>query len=66
MLQSCPGDIVFVNTGWMNIFEQERILSDSGEPGLNMSTIEWLYKHDVSAIGADNYGVEVVATMPPT
>lgn len=59
------GDIVLVNTGWMNIFERDRAMFDSGEPGLDMSTIEWLHKHDVSAIGADNHGVEVIASMPP-
>jgi kynurenine formamidase len=60
-----PGDIVLVNTGWMNIFEHNRALFDSGEPGLDMSCIEWLHQHDISAIGADTHSVEVIATMPP-
>jgi kynurenine formamidase len=60
-----PGDIVLVNTGWMNVFGQDRALFDSGEPGLDMSTIKWLHKHDVSAIGADNHGIEVMASIPP-
>jgi kynurenine formamidase len=60
------GDIVLVNTGWMNIFAQNRAVFDSGEPGLDMSCIEWLHQHAVSAIGADNQGVEVIATMPPS
>jgi len=60
------GDIVLVNTGWMNMFEQNRALFDSSEPGLDMSCIEWLHTHDVSAIGADNQGVEVIAAMPPS
>ena len=60
------GDIVLVNTGWMNIFEQNRALFDSGEPGLDMTCIEWLHKHNVAAIGADNQGVEVITSMPPT
>ncbi len=60
------GDIVLVNTGWMNIFAQNRTLFDSGEPGLDMSCIEWLHRHDISAIGADNHGVEVITTMPPS
>jgi len=61
-----PGDIVLVNTGWMDIFEQDRALFDSGEPGLDMSCIEWLHQHDISAIGADNQGVEVIDSMPPS
>lgn len=60
------GDIVLVNTGWMNTFEQNRALFDSGEPGLDMSCIEWLHKHDISAVGADNHAVEVMASMPPS
>jgi kynurenine formamidase len=60
-----PGDVVLVNTGWMTVFEEDRVLFESGEPGLDMSTIAWLHKHDVSAIGADNHGVEVMASIPP-
>lgn len=60
------GDIVLVNTGWMNVFEENRILFDSGEPGLDMSCIEWLHKHDISAIGSDNHAVEVLTSMPPS
>ena len=60
------GDIVLVNTGWMNIFEQNRVLFDSGEPGLDMSCIEWLHKHNISAVGADNQAVEVITSMPPS
>ena len=59
------GDIVLINTGWMNVFERDLALFNSGEPGLDMSTIEWLHKHDVSAIGADNHGVEVMTSVPP-
>jgi kynurenine formamidase len=50
----------------MNTFEQSRDLYNSGEPGLDMSCIEWLYKHDISAVGADNQGVEVITSMPPS
>jgi kynurenine formamidase len=57
---------VLVNTGWMSMFEQNRALFDSGEPGLDMSCIEWLHKHDISAIGADNHAVEAIAAMPPS
>ena len=55
-----PGDILLVHTGWMHLFEEDRALYDKGEPGLDMSCIEWLHKYDISAVGADNQGVEVV------
>lgn len=59
------GDIVLVNTGWMNVFAKDRQLFDSGEPGLDMSTPQWLHDHGICAVGADNGGVEVMETMPP-
>lgn len=55
-----PGDILLVNTGWMNVFETDRALYDKGEPGLDMSCVEWLHKYDISAVGADNQGVEII------
>ena len=48
----------------MDVFEEDRVLFDSGELGLDMSCIEWCYKHDVSAIGADDHAIEVIASMP--
>jgi len=58
-----PGDIVLVNTGWMNVFEKDQTLFNSGEPGLGISCIEWLHRHDISAVGADNHAIEVIASM---
>ncbi|MEM7117227.1 MAG: cyclase family protein [Chloroflexota bacterium] len=59
------GDIVLVNTGWINTFDADREQFYAGEPGLDMSTPEWLRAHNISAIGADNHAVEVIETMPP-
>ncbi len=59
------GDIVLINTGWMTIFETDRERFNSGEPGLDMSTIAWLRAHDIAAVGADNHAVEVMAAIPP-
>lgn len=59
------GDIVLVNTGWMTIFETDRERFNSGEPGLDMSTVAWLKAHDVAAVGADNHAVEVIEVIPP-
>ena len=60
------GDIILLRTGWMRVFSQDRALFDSGEPGIDESTLPWLKDHDVIAIGADNHGVEVLETIPPT
>jgi kynurenine formamidase len=60
------GDIVLIRTGWMRVFSQNRTLFDSGEPGLDESTIPWLKQRDVVAVGTDNHAVEVLEKIPPT
>jgi len=60
------GDIILLRTGWMRVFSQDRALFDSGEPGIDESTLPWLKDHDVIAIGADNHAVEVIENIPPT
>ena len=59
------GDIVLVNTGWINLFDSDRDHFYKGEPGLDMSTPQWLKAHEVVAIGADNHAVEVISSIPP-
>lgn len=58
-------DIVIVRTGWLRVFRKDPELFNSGEPGLDMSTLSWLKERDVMAVGADNHGVEVMARIPP-
>jgi kynurenine formamidase len=60
-----PGDILLVRTGWIRLHARDRSLFDAGEPGLDTSTIDWLHRRDVLAVGADNHGVEVMASIPP-
>jgi kynurenine formamidase len=59
------GDILLVRTGWMRLFSENRALFNSGEPGLDMSTLPWLQAHDIVGVGADNHAVEVLSQMPP-
>lgn len=59
------GDIVLLRTGWMRLFSRDRELFDSGEPGLDTTTLPWLAERDVVAVGADNHGVEVMERIPP-
>ena len=60
------GDILLVRTGWIRMFEQDRTVYDSGEPGIDASTLPWLQAHDIVAVGADNAAVEVFPEYPPT
>lgn len=60
-----PGDILLVRTGWLNVLAKDRELFDSGEPGIDETTLPWLKEHDVAAVGADNLAVEVLDCIPP-
>jgi kynurenine formamidase len=61
-----PGDLLLLRTGWMRLFAHNRELYDSGEPGIDESTIPWLKAHDIVAVGADNQAVEVLTEIPPS
>lgn len=60
-----PGDILLVRTGWMSMLHEDRALFESGEPGIDDTTLPWLKDHDVVAVGADNLAVEVLNSIPP-
>ncbi len=61
-----PGDMVVVRTGWLSVFYTDPALYSSGEPGLDATTLPWLKKHDIVAVGADNWGVEALAPLQPS
>ena len=52
------GDVLLVRTGWYTVFQNDRALWESGEPGPDASCTAWLKEKDIIAIGADNAGVE--------
>jgi kynurenine formamidase len=54
------GDVCLVRTGWYRMFERDRALFDSGEPGLSYLAAEWFHEHGLVAIGADNGAVDVI------
>ena len=56
------GDILLVRTGWIRNFTVNGSASAfwAGEPGIGLACAEWLNRREVSAIAADNFGVEVV------
>lgn len=58
-VEIAPGDVVLVHTGWMAHWEDaERYLA--AEPGIGWAAARWLTERRVSAIGADNWAVEVL------
>jgi kynurenine formamidase len=60
------GDVLLVRTGWIRHWTVHRDAETfwSGQPGLGIDTAAWLYSRDVSAVLADNTGVEAIPTDP--
>jgi kynurenine formamidase len=58
-----PGDAVFLNTGWGDLFAQwpaQNATYNKNEPGITNAAAEWLASQKVVAVGADTWAVEVV------
>jgi kynurenine formamidase len=58
-----PGDAVFINTGWGDLFAQwpaQNAAYNKSEPGITNAAAEWLASQKVVAVGADTWGVEVI------
>src|SRR5215472_1550677 len=57
------GDVVFLHTGWVDLFLQwpaQNKTYNKGEPGIGQSAAEWLASQKVVGVGADTAGVEVI------
>ena len=56
------GDILLVRTGWRKVFTDsgDAAAFMAGEPGLGLSTCEWLRKKDIAAVAMDNWAIEVL------
>jgi kynurenine formamidase len=61
-----PGDILLFRTGYRKKFltERDRAAFMSGEPGIGLSSPEWLHDRQVAAIASDNWGIEVLPGEP--
>lgn len=57
-----PGDILLIRTGWIRKFTVDRSTKAfwAGEPGIDISSTEWLWKREIAAVASDNFAVEVV------
>lgn len=54
------GDIILVRTGWIRHLTVDRAVESfwCGQPGLTLACARWLHANEVSAVAADNWGVE--------
>jgi kynurenine formamidase len=55
-----PGDMVGFYTGWSALWGKDNAQFMKGEPGPGMDVAKWLSSKQVSVVGADTWGVEVV------
>lgn len=57
------GDVLLVHTGWTNFFLATEATGDAmrnGQAGIDLSAVEFVDRHQISAVGADNSSVEVM------
>ena len=58
------GDAVLVRTGWYKTFAEGKADLGGDYPGVSRTVCDWLYDHDVVALGADNVAVEIYPPEP--
>ena len=54
------GDVVLFHTGWLTLAGKDDKAYLGGEPGLGVGGSHYLARRQVVAIGADNWGLEVI------
>ena len=54
------GDVVLFHTGWTSLIGKDDTRYNSGEPGLGVDGAKYLVGKGVVAVGADNWGLEVL------
>ncbi|MCR2824093.1 cyclase family protein [Microbacterium sp. zg.Y909] len=60
------GDCVLIRTGWITAWESDDVRYHGDRPGIGLDAAEYLARHDVALVGADNSGVEVIPWAPGT
>ncbi len=54
------GDVVLFHTGWLSLVGKDDARYIKAEPGLGKEGAEYLVSKEVMAVGADNWGLEVL------
>jgi kynurenine formamidase len=55
-----PGDAVFFNTGWGDLWMKDNAKFNSGEPGIGVEVANWCVQKQLSMVGSDTWATEVV------
>jgi kynurenine formamidase len=59
------GDVVLFHTGWLSLIGKDDARFQAGEPGLGLDGARYLIGKGVTAVGADNWGLEAVPGEDP-
>lgn len=59
------GDVVLFHTGWVSLIGKDDKRYNTGEPGLGVDGAKYLVGKGVLAVGADNWGLEVLPFESP-
>jgi kynurenine formamidase len=59
-VEIAAGDAVLINTGWGALWDFDPEAYAAGEPGLGWEGAHWLTERRISAVGADNWGLEAI------
>lgn len=62
------GDVVFLHTGWVDLYAQypaQNALYNKGEPGIGIEAARYLASQKVVGVGADTAAMEVLPTEDP-
>ncbi|MEM7096731.1 MAG: cyclase family protein [Pseudomonadota bacterium] len=54
------GDVVLFHTGWLNVMEADPVKFMTSQPGLGLDGAKYLAQQGVTAVGADNWALEVL------
>jgi kynurenine formamidase len=61
-----PGDAIFFNTGWGQLWMKNNDRFNSGEPGIGLEVARWVVEKDLCLTGADTWAVEAVPNPDKT
>ena len=59
-VQLAAGDAVLLRTGWIRMWGRDRAAYLGDRPGIGLDAAEYLARRDVTVVGADTSGVEVI------
>ena len=60
-----PGDVVIIHTGWGALWMKDNARYGQTSPGLGVEAGKFLVEKEVTVVGADNWGVEVMPNPNP-